>query len=260
MSTCQLFLYTNKVKCMNIDHIVVHIDHDERILEDLKRKTASVGIPFEPTWGKGTRGFKAANIWIGRQYFEIIRLLKSDGGGWVDRWVSKYNEGKRGAFCIFLQTHQIESMAEVLRKAGASIEGPTRLTFKGLFGLIKKTLPWELIYLPAIPGTDLEIGFIQYDPDPKDRIKKFLVPNADENGFIGICSAEIFLPLSEEARGLIKQLFPGALENDKEIEVALRNGYLRFQDGNLRVNLKADTQKSGLKGRSFSIANVSLST
>lgn len=245
---------------MNIDHIVVHIDNDERILEDLKRKTESVGVPFEPTWGKGTRGFKAANIWIGRQYFEIIRLLKPDGGGWVDHWVSKYNEGKRGAFCLFLQTHEIENIAEALRKIGLSIEGPKRLSFKGLFGLIKKTLPWELIYLPAIPGTDLEIGFIQYDPDPKDRIKQFLVPNADQNGITGISSAEISLPFSAEAREFIKQLFPGAIENEKVIEVALLNGHLRFRNGNLRVNLKADTQTSDLKGKSFSIANVSLST
>lgn len=195
---------------MNFDHVVVHIDNDEQILSDLKQKAENVGVPFEPSWGKGTKGFKTSNIWIGRQYFEIIRLLHPDGGGWEQRWVSKYNVGKRGAFCLFLQTNNIHSVANKLRAYGLAIDGPKRLSFKGFFGLIKKTLPWELIYLPAIPGTDLEIGFIQYDPDPKDRIKQFLVPNADENGIAGITSAEVTLPLSAEVRQFLQKLFPEA--------------------------------------------------
>lgn len=245
---------------MNLDHVVVHIDNDERILSDLKQKAESAGVPFEPSWGKGTKGFKASNIWIGRQYFEIIRLLKPDGGGWEERWVVNYNAGKRGAFCLFLQTSDIRSVANRLCANGFSIDGPKRLSFKGFFGLIKKTLPWELIYLPPIPGTDLEIGFIQYDPDPKDRIKQYLVPNADENGIIGIPSAEVSLSLSEEARQFLQKLFPESKSSTHELVVTLDRGFLRFQNGDsVKINLNADTQKSELRGRSFSLTNVSLS-
>jgi Glyoxalase-like domain len=201
---------------MNLDHVVVHIDNNERILSDLKKQAENAGVPFEPSWGKGTKGFKASNIWIGRQYFEIIRLLKPDGGGWEERWVSSYNAGKRGVFCLFLQTNDIRSVANRLRADGLSIDGPKRQNFKGFFGLFKKTLPWELIYLPPIPGTDLEIGFIQYDPDPKDRIKQFLVPNAEENGIDGITSAEVVLPLSSEAREFLQQIFPEAKNSTQE--------------------------------------------
>jgi len=70
---------------MKLDHFVVHIDNDESILERLKQTIEPLGFPFEPKRGKGTKGFKAANIWIGRQYFEIIRLLRPDGGGWPER-------------------------------------------------------------------------------------------------------------------------------------------------------------------------------
>ena len=37
-TTCQVLQYGNRVYDVNIDHIVVHIDNDERILEDLKQK------------------------------------------------------------------------------------------------------------------------------------------------------------------------------------------------------------------------------
>jgi hypothetical protein len=33
------------------------------------------------------------------------------------------------------------------------------ITFKALFGLLKKSLPFRLVYTPPIPGTDLEIFF-----------------------------------------------------------------------------------------------------
>lgn len=245
---------------MNVDHIVVHVDNDERILNDLKKETEHAGVPFEPRWGKGTKGFKASNIWIGRQYFEIIQLLTPDGGGWEERWVASYNQGKRGAFCLFLQTNDIRSVATRLRSQGLAIEGPKRLSFKGFFGLIKKTLPWELIYLPPIPGTDLEIGFIQYDPDPKDRIKQFLIPNADENGITGIPSADISLPLSVESRQFIKKLFLDSIDaGGGEMYVPLNHGYLRFQDADIvKINLNAETQKPELKGKLFTLTNVSL--
>ena len=85
---------------LTLDHFVVHIDNDPAILADLKKRLVGSGVPFEPEWGKGTKGFKAANIWIGRQYFEIIRILRPDGGGWVPRWVERHHRGRRGLYCV----------------------------------------------------------------------------------------------------------------------------------------------------------------
>ena len=49
---------------IRLDHFVVNIDNDVEKLKALKRQIEPLGYPFEPTWGKGTKGFKVANIWI----------------------------------------------------------------------------------------------------------------------------------------------------------------------------------------------------
>lgn len=246
---------------MKLDHFVVHIENDDAILEQLKRTIEPLGFPFEPTWGKGTAGFKAANIWIGRQYFEIIRLLKPDGGGWPEKWVQRHHTGKRGVYCIFLVTDDLSAIANSLSVHGVPIQGPERISFRAFFGLFKKTLPWQLIYLPEIPGTHLEIGFIQYDPDPKDRIKQFLVPNSDERGIMGISAATVHLPLDERSREFLKRVFPGIQENGHGLSVPLKNGELKFlAAATTFVDLKADVNSDQLKERSFRFENLSVHT
>lgn len=244
---------------MKLDHFVLHIDNSEQTLERLKEEIAPKGFPFEPAWGKGTAGFKVSNIWIGRQYFEIIRLLTPDGGGWVKTWVDKYNTGKRGLFCIFLKTDDIQGMANELSARGVSVQGPERISFKALFGLVRKNLPWQVLYLPAIPGTDLEIGFIQYDPDPKDRIKQYLVPNSDENGITGVHSATVSLPLTANAREHILKIFPTGTTMAGGIRVSLENGTMKFIDASaVSTSLEAETTSREFSDKSFSLMNVTV--
>ncbi|MGE0632287.1 MAG: VOC family protein [Pseudobdellovibrionaceae bacterium] len=246
---------------MKLDHVVVHIDNNENILKSLKKTIDPMGFPFEPKWGKGTKGFKAANIWIGRQYFEIIRLLRTDGGGWTDKWVRRYNNGKRGAFCLFLQVENIDVVAKDLISRGIGISGPERISFKTMFGLIKKTLPWQIIYLPEIPGTDLEIGFIQYDPDPNDRIKQYLVPNSDSNGIDGFSSATVQLPLNDSAKAFLQKLFPVGQLKENSVIVQLQNGELEFLNfPRVQIQLKGDVSNPKVKGLSFQLENVTFLT
>lgn len=254
-------MFTNSNPSLKLDHFVVHIDNDEAILNKLKQQIEPLGFPFEPTWGKGTSGFKAANIWIDRQYFEIIRLLDKNGGGWTRHWVEQYNQGKRGIYCIFLVTDKLDDVSQSIKTAGIEVQGPERISFKALFGLIKKTLPWRLVYLPKIPGTSLEIGFIQYDPDPKDRIKQFLVPNSDEKGIVGIPSATIFIPLNDEAIKFLTKIFPLYARKNNELLVHLKNGTLTFKNSDrIRVELIAETSNAKLQGNSFSFENVLVKT
>lgn len=247
---------------MKLDHIVVHIDNNEELLTNLKRDIEPLGFPFEPKYGKGTSGFKAANIWIGRQYFEIIRLLNKSGGGWTPKWVKRYNEGLRGIYCIFLVTDSIADVAKQLKAGGLPVSEPERITFKALFGLLKKTLPWQLIYLPVIPGTDLELGFIQYDPDPNDRIKQYLVPNSDENGISGIETATIHLPLGPENRAFLKKVFPNGVDVGESFVVTLEPGGLSFvhDQSDVKVELFAKVNGPELRGRKFTLLNVSVET
>lgn len=65
---------------VRLDHFVINIDNDMKKLIELKKQIAPLGIPFEPTWGKGTKGFKVANIWIGLQYLEMVWLKKRTVG------------------------------------------------------------------------------------------------------------------------------------------------------------------------------------
>lgn len=246
---------------IGFDHIVVHVDNSASRLAELKSEIEPKGFPFEPAWGKGTKGFKAANIWIGRQYFEIVHLLNEDGGGWPTTWVGEYNRGHRGAKCVFLQTDSIHEIAGRLQSQGIPVRPPERITFRTMFGLLKKTLPWDVLYLPSLPGCDLEIGFIQHDPDPRDRIKQFLVPNADENGITGVSGCRISLPLGEEAARFLSAVFPNAQVTSSGMSVPVSFGFLELNDAStLSVELHANSEKEEFKGQQFAIENVVVKT
>ena len=95
---------------VRLDHFVVNIDNNMEKLKELKKQIEPLGYPFEPTWGKGTKGFKVANIWIGLQYLEMVWLKKKDGGGWKPDWVEKYNNGHRGIIAIYLMTDKLDEI------------------------------------------------------------------------------------------------------------------------------------------------------
>lgn len=65
---------------LRIDHLVVNIDKKYQTDELEIQSIRNTGLPYEPKWGKGTKGFKASNIWIGNEYLEMINLFKKDGG------------------------------------------------------------------------------------------------------------------------------------------------------------------------------------
>lgn len=244
---------------LTLDHVVLHIDDRPEMLAGLKADLATLDVPFEPDWGKGTKGFKAANIWIGRQYFEIVRILRPDGGGWVPRWVSRHDEGQRGLYCLFLMTGRIDAVAADLRAAGIETNGPERIVFRTLFGLIRKSMPWQVLYLPPIPGTGVEIAFIEYDPDPKDRMKSFMVPNADDHGLSGVPDAVLRLPLTEVARAFLGSLFPSAAHGDAEITVPLQDGVLRVVNApDIKLDLKAQRSDPERSSGAVTIENVTL--
>ncbi len=60
---------------MKLDHFVINVDRkfqvDKNIIKNIKDS-----IPYEPKWGKGTKGFKVSNLWIGNEYLEMVHILK----------------------------------------------------------------------------------------------------------------------------------------------------------------------------------------
>ena len=244
---------------LELDHFVVHIDDAPNLLPDLKTRLATIDVPFEPDWGKGTKGFKAGNIWIGRQYFEIIRILRPDGGGWVDRWVERHHRGRRGLYCLFLKTDRLDDMLTRLRGAGIAVSDPERVTYRAFFGLFRKTMPWRMLYLPPIPGTDLELAFIAYDPDPKDVMKAHMVPNADANGITGVHDARLRLPLTDAARDFLQRIFPEATGMGDALTVPLRNGSMRIANADaIHADLHAKRERADGPSGTVTLENVTL--
>ena len=99
---------------MKIDHLVVNVDekyhNDNNIIKSIRENN----FPHEPKWGKGTKGFKVSNLWIGNEYLEMIRILKENGGGWIQEWITKYNYGHRGMICLMLNVADIDITYQAL--------------------------------------------------------------------------------------------------------------------------------------------------
>lgn len=245
---------------MRLDHFVVHINNDPNILRSLKEKSDAAGLPFEPSRGKGTKGFKVANIWVGDEYLEIPWLKTTDGGGWQKEWVQKYNQGKRGLFCFFLEVNDLQKTQEELRARGINSE-ITYTSFRVLFGLYKVTMPWSYLYLPSVPGTDLQISFFQYGPGAKDKYRPYMKPNSKENGITGINNATVYLPDWENGVSFVKRLLPSIGDNNTELKISLSNGGIRFiksRDGTARVRLEAESLNPNFIGKGFELENVEL--
>lgn len=231
---------------VRLDHLVVHIDADMGFLRRFKRQIEPLGYPFEPTWGKGTKGFKVANVWVGWQYLEMVWLKKPDGGGWRSEWVEKYNRGHRGIIGLFLMTDQLDKMRQQLIDRGLRPSEPERITFRAFFGLLKKTLPWRSVYLEPIPGTDLQICLGEVDgPNVFERIRSYMVPNAADNGIEAIRHATMRHNFSAEAFDYLRTILPQTkVEGDRMICNLDQDTSLLFKrspdlDSSLEVELRS---------------------
>lgn len=245
---------------VRLDHFIVNIDNDMGKLTELKKQIEPLGFPFEPTWGKGTKGFKVANLWIGLQYFEMVWLKKKDGGGWKADWVEKYNNGYRGIMAIYLMTDRLDEIRAELKSRGIPVSEPERISFRWFFGLLKKTMPWRSIYTAPIPGTNLEICFGEMDsPEIMEKMKAYMVPNAADHGIEGIKEAIVKGNLSEEAWAYIRKLFPDAKLEGTRLSYDMGTTSLSFEKcekPGLNVELHAVTANKKDLEKSFEIENL----
>ena len=187
------------------DHFVVNVDRKYQKDKAVINNVIKSGFPYEPSWGKGTRGFKASNLWIGNEYFEMINLLKEDGGGWKKDWVDLYNEGHRGLICIMLDVDNINEVYENFKSKNISITNPEYLKFKWLFNLLTRTMPWQNSYIKFFEGIPLQIGFQQMkDDEARNFMKQYMVPNSYENGISGIDKVIVKGALTSNDKDLLK--------------------------------------------------------
>ena len=245
---------------IRLDHFVINIDNNQFNLAELKKEIGPKGYPFEPGRGKGTKGFKVANLWIGQQYFEMVWLKKADGGGWKKDWVEKYNSGHRGMIALFLMTDNLDEIRAGLLSRGVRVSGPERISFRWFFGLLKRTMPWRSIYTEPIPGTDLQICFGEMDSiKVMENMKRYMTPNSSSKGITGIKEALVKLNSSPEVSEYLKKLFPQLKKQHDKLVYEMDNSVLAFQLSDkqgVEILLKATTSNIGLTGKKFRIENV----
>ncbi len=200
---------------MKIDHIVLNIDEkyqtDNSIIKEIKK----TGLLYKSENGKGTSGFKASNIWIGNEYFEMINILKPDGGGWVPEWTNLYNKGHRGMICLMLDVDNIENLYENIMKKGIEITEPKWLEIKPFLNLFTKRMPWRNSYLSFFSEVPFQIGFQQLkDEKTRSYMNKRMNPNSRENGIKGISEITIFGRFNDYDFDLINKVFEYRAEEE----------------------------------------------
>ena len=208
---------------MKLDHFVINIDKkyhtDKTIIDFIRAK----GFPYEPKWGKGTKGFKVSNLWIGNEYFEMIRILKPDGGGWIEEWTRKYNQGHRGMICLMLDVEMIDTIYDSLNEKNKPVTQPKWLEFKYFFKLLTRRMPWKNCYVPFFEGVPLQIGFQEMkDKKSKDFMNRYIVLNSRDNGIKAINKVIIKGQFTENDFELISIVFgDSAYKNETSIKVEL---------------------------------------
>lgn len=248
---------------LRLNHFVIHIDHDEQKLHQLKKRMDDYGIPFDPEKGKGTKGFKVANLWIGDQYLTFPYLKKADGGGWKEEWVAQYNDGKRGIFGLCLITDSLDEIKQGLLERGIELEGPERVSFKMLGGLLKKSLPFRTIFTKPIPNSSLQLMFLQMDDQKRYEFtrKYFMKPNTEDVGIVSIYEAFVMKDFSREEWDFIEKIFPQLVGNQNKKTLNMGETKLHFvQDPyqELSVELRAKAQEYQYLSTEIEIENVRL--
>lgn len=201
---------------MKIDHIVLNIDGRYQTDDIQIGKIRKAGFPYEPKWGKGTRGFKASNLWIGNEYLEMVHLLRKDGGGWKSDWVDLYNNGYRGCVCLMLETDDIESSYRSIRQKGVAISEPQPLCFKWFFNLLTRRMPWRNSYIDAFEGVPLQIGIQQMDDEKATSfMRQYMVPNSRDNGIMGISKVVVLAGFTQQDFNTIETVFDTKCSGDK---------------------------------------------
>lgn len=190
---------------LKLDHLVLHVDSNQQV-QEIKQQMDAAGLPFEPSWGKKAKGFQISNIWIGRQYFEVVDILSRDNQ-WQPQWSKRHEEGERGVYCIFFHSPvSLDHLYSKVTEAQIAASKPERTRFKWLFGLLEKRLPWRFTVLPKIPGTDIEIGFIEYDEGAFKKFSPYMVPNCTDVGITGIKRCSILSSDTELAECWLRKL------------------------------------------------------
>lgn len=242
-----------------LDHFVVNINGNYQKDKDEIKNITEAGFPYEPSWGKGTKGFKASNLWIGNEYFEMINIIRADGGGWKEDWVELYNKGYRGLICLMLDVEDIDKLYKSLTNKSIGVTKPEYLKFKWFFNLLTRTMPWRNSYINFFEGIPMQIGFQQMkDEKSRDFMDQYMVPNSRDNDILGINKVVIRGPLTSKDINLIKEVFEEFIISNNPLTIKLNQGQvIIFEDSeSYSVEMFTQCKNENYISKSIKIENI----
>lgn len=243
---------------MKIDHFVINVDSKYQKDKEIIRKIRESGFPYEPKWGKGTKGFKASNLWIGNEYFEMIHIMKEDGGGWIKDWTKMYNQGQRGLICLMLDVPDIEQLYNIVHDKNIKVTKPEWLEFRWFMNLLTRRMPWKNSYIPFFDKVPLQIGFQQMkDEKAREFMNQYMVPNSRDNGIEGIKHVIIKGDFTEQDFTIIGSIFNEKTKKEnKKITIELddeqRIDFIKYSNYEVEIYTKSN------EGRYITIENIKL--
>lgn len=245
---------------MKIDHLVVNVNKEIQENKETIKNVHSMGLPYVPKWGKGTKGFKVSNIWIGKEYLELVRVKTKDGGGWVQEWVQQYYAGHRGLIGLAIDVENIDKVYEKMIEGRIEITKPESLQYKWFFNLFKKTMPWKNAYIQQMKGMPFQF-FLQQMDDQKSRdyMEKYMYPNSVEHGISGIIAVKLYGEITNEDREIISCLFSNVTNAEEEIIIHLNNQVIHFiQSKEHFTEVILDCKSEAYREKKLNIENVTL--
>jgi hypothetical protein len=249
---------------MRFDHIVLHVDNDTQKLQALKEMLNSQGYPFDPAQSKRNTEFGSSNINIGSEYIEIVRIFKPKSKSWMPLWATAYDQGQRGAFCIFIEVEDVERTAVALKRTGIPMRGPAVLAYPALLGLLRLETPYFCYYFPNFPGSGLQLALMQYKKKvARDMFQVGMVPNAIQNGINGIRRVEVALPNLAESMDMLQKTFPDLQQENSAWASQLEKTRFLFNqspDEDTHIRLSTVTSQRAYIGNKSQIDNVELVT
>lgn len=249
---------------MQFDHIVVHVDNNNQKIKALKETLNAQGYPFEPSQGRRNTQYSTSAINIGQEYIEIVRLLKRNARSWMPYWVRRYENGERGAFCIFIEIEDVERTAVALKRAGVKMGGPFVLNYPGFLGLLHVESPYFIYFMPNFPGSSLQLALMQYKKkNGRETFQAGMLPNAIENGINGIRRVEVALPQLAESMEDLQKIFPDLQSENGVWSTQLEKARFLFSqsaDEDTHVRLSTITSQRVYVGKRSQIDNVELIT
>lgn len=244
-----------------LDHFVININEDYQCNLKVIEEVRNAGFPYEPKWGKGTKGFKVSNLWIGNEYFEMVNILKSHGGGWKEEWTNRYNNGNRGMICLMLDTDDIDKAYDKLKNENIEVTTPEFLKFKWFFNMFTRTMPWKNSYINFFQGIPLQIGLQQMKDDKsREFMNQYMVPNSRDNNIVSIKKVIIKGPFTKVDIKLIDDVFNEYIVEKDPIMIKLgKEQILIFEESDkYHVDIFTKCNNKIFSGKELTIENVTI--